>query len=93
MCASGIIFSTGHHVLIREHTTIGDRTAVGSYSIIEGNCTIGSDVHIQSAVFIPTHTHIGDRVFLGPHAVLTNDRYPPTGKALPAGDLPWKTGW
>jgi acetyltransferase-like isoleucine patch superfamily enzyme len=31
-------------------------------------------------VFIPTHTKIGDGVFIGPHAVLTNDRYPPTGK-------------
>jgi acetyltransferase-like isoleucine patch superfamily enzyme len=31
-------------------------------------------------VFVPTHTIIGNRVFLGPHSVLTNDRYPPTGK-------------
>lgn len=31
-------------------------------------------------VFIPTHTEIGNEVFIGPNAVLTNDRYPPTGK-------------
>jgi acetyltransferase-like isoleucine patch superfamily enzyme len=31
-------------------------------------------------VFVPTNTEIGDRVFIGPAVVLTNDRYPPTGK-------------
>jgi acetyltransferase-like isoleucine patch superfamily enzyme len=30
-------------------------------------------------VYIPTNTTIGDRVFIGPNAVLTNDRYPPSG--------------
>jgi acetyltransferase-like isoleucine patch superfamily enzyme len=73
-------FSTGHNVLIREKTTIGDRVAVGSSTIIEGNCSIGDDVRIQSMAFIPTHTSIGNHVFIGPHAILTNDLYPPTGK-------------
>jgi acetyltransferase-like isoleucine patch superfamily enzyme len=73
-------FSTGHNVLIREKTTIGDRTAIGSSTIVEGYSTIGNDVRIQSMAFIPTHTTIGDNVFIGPHAILTNDRYPPTGK-------------
>ena len=72
-------FQTGHNVLIRERTTIGDRVAIGTATVIEGNCTIGSDVRIQSMGFIPTHSVIGDRVFIGPHAVLTNDRYPPHG--------------
>jgi acetyltransferase-like isoleucine patch superfamily enzyme len=73
-------FQCGHTVLIRERTTIGDNTAIGTASIIEGNSTIGNDVRIQSMVFVPTHTVIGDGVFIGPGAVLTNDRYPPTGK-------------
>ena len=30
-------------------------------------------------VYIPTNTTIGDHVFIGPNAVLTNDRYPPSG--------------
>jgi acetyltransferase-like isoleucine patch superfamily enzyme len=30
-------------------------------------------------VYFPTHTTIGDHVFVGPNAVLTNDRYPPSG--------------
>ena len=73
-------FSSGHNVLIREHTTIGDDTAVGTSTVIEGNCVIGKDVSIQSMVFIPTNTTIGDHVFIGPNAVLTNDRYPPSGR-------------
>lgn len=73
-------FQCGHNVLIRERTVIGNNVAVGTATVIEGNCRIGDDVNIQSIVYIPTHTEIGNGVFIGPCAVLTNDRYPPTGK-------------
>jgi acetyltransferase-like isoleucine patch superfamily enzyme len=73
-------FQCGHNVLIREKTTIGNNTSVGTASIIEGYSSIGSNVRIQSMVFIPTNTEIADGVFMGPGVVLTNDRYPPTGK-------------
>jgi acetyltransferase-like isoleucine patch superfamily enzyme len=73
-------FQCGHNVLIREKTRIGNRVAVGTATVIEGETTIGSDVRIQSLAFIPTNTAIGNGVFIGPHAVLTNDRYPPTGR-------------
>jgi len=72
-------FQCGHNVLIREKTCIGDRVAIGTATVIEGTTTIGSDVNLQSMVYIPTNTRIGDHVFIGPNAVLTNDRYPPTG--------------
>lgn len=72
-------FQTGHNVMIRENTRIGERVAVGTGTVIEGHCVIGNDVSIQSMVFIPTETSIGSHVFIGPNAVLTNDRYPPTG--------------
>lgn len=72
-------FQCGHNVMIREKTRIGDRVAIGTSTVIEGNTTIGSDVNLQSMVYIPTNTTIGDHVFIGPNAVLTNDRYPPTG--------------
>jgi len=73
-------FQCGHNVLIREKTRIGSRTAVGTATVIEGETTIGSDVRIQSLAFIPTNTIIGNGAFIGPHAVLTNDRYPPLGR-------------
>ena len=72
-------FQSGHNVLIRERTRIGNRVAIGTATIIEGNTTIGSDASLQSMVYIPTHTTIGDHVFIGPNSVLTNDRYPPSG--------------
>ena len=72
-------FQSGHNTLIREKTRIGDRTAIGTATIIDGNTRIGNDVSLQSMVYIPTNTIISDHVFIGPNAVLTNDRYPPSG--------------
>lgn len=84
---AGDDFQTGHNVLVREKTRIGDRVSIGTNTICEGHCWIGSDVSIQSMAFIPTNTEIGDRVFIGPHVVLTNDRYPPTGIGGLAGPV------
>jgi acetyltransferase-like isoleucine patch superfamily enzyme len=72
-------FQSGHNTLIREKTRIGDRAAIGTATVIDGNTSIGNDVNLQSMVYIPTNTTIGDHVFIGPNAVLTNDRYPPSG--------------
>ena len=73
---AGIDFQTGHNVMIRENTTIGDHVVVGTNTVIDGNMTIGDFVKIESNCYIPTHVTIGDRVFLGPNVSLTNDRYP-----------------
>jgi len=75
----GNYFQSGHNTLIREKTRIGDRTAIGTATVIDGNTSIGNDVSLQSLVYIPTNTTIGNHVFIGPNAVLTNDRYPPSG--------------
>jgi acetyltransferase-like isoleucine patch superfamily enzyme len=72
-------FQSGHNTLIREKTNIGNDTAIGTATIIDGNTRIGNNVSLQSMVYIPTNTTIGDHVFIGPNAVLTNDRYPPSG--------------
>jgi acetyltransferase-like isoleucine patch superfamily enzyme len=72
-------FQSGHNVMIREKTRIGDKVAIGTSAVIEGKTTIGNEVSLQSMVYVPTDTIIGNRVFIGPNAVLTNDRYPPTG--------------
>lgn len=73
---AGDRFTTGHNVLIREHTEIGDDMLVGTNTVIDGTTTIGSEVSLQSNVYVPTQTEIGDSVFVGPGAVLTNDPYP-----------------
>ena len=73
---TGDDFQTGHHVMIREHTSFGDHIVVGTNTVIDGNVTVGDFVKIESNCYIPTHTTIGSRVFIGPGVVLTNDRYP-----------------
>jgi acetyltransferase-like isoleucine patch superfamily enzyme len=70
----GNLVKTGHHYLVREHTTIGEGSLVGTGVTIDDRCTIGSNVNIQTGVYIPTATIIEDDVFLGPRAVFTNDR-------------------
>jgi len=69
-------FTTGHDALVREHTTIGENVVLGTKSVLDGRVTVGSDVSIQTGVYVPPDTEIGDRVFLGPNAVMTNDPYP-----------------
>ena len=73
-------FQSGHNVMIREYTYIGDRVSIGTSTIIEGNSILGHDISIQSMVYIPTGTIIGSGVFIGPNAVFTNDKYPPSDK-------------
>ena len=72
----GTDFQTGHSVVIREKTKIGNIVVVGSGTVIDGNVEIGDFVKIESNVYIPTHTRIGSYVFIGPGVVLTNDKYP-----------------
>jgi acetyltransferase-like isoleucine patch superfamily enzyme len=75
---AGDFFQTGHNVVIREETRMGDRVSIGTATVIDGHTVIGNDVSLQSRVYIPTNTRIGSHVFIGPNAILTNDRYPPT---------------
>ena len=72
----GDYFKTGHSVLIREKTKMGDRVVVGTNAVIDGSVAIGSFVKIETNAYISTHTKIGDHCFIGPCAVLTNDKYP-----------------
>ncbi|HVL86690.1 MAG TPA: acyltransferase [Candidatus Thermoplasmatota archaeon] len=65
---------TGHYVLVREDTTIGESTLVGTRSIVEDRCAIGARVSLQSMVYVPTFSVIEDDAFVGPNAVLTNDK-------------------
>ena len=75
---AGDFFQTGHNVVIREETRIGERVSIGTATVIDGHTTIGNDVNLQSRVYLPTNTRIGNHVFIGPNAIFTNDRYPPS---------------
>ena len=68
--------TTGHDALVRERSYVGDDVVVGTKAVLDGLLTVGSNVSIQTGVYVPPETAIGDDVFLGPMATLTNDPYP-----------------
>jgi acetyltransferase-like isoleucine patch superfamily enzyme len=49
---------------------------VGTGSVIDADVTIGSNVSIQSSVYISNGCVCEDKVFLGPNCSLLNDKYP-----------------
>jgi acetyltransferase-like isoleucine patch superfamily enzyme len=69
-------FQTGHHVVVREDTLIGDDVSVWSNSVIDYGCVIADKVKIHCQCYIAQFTEIEEGAFLGPGVVLTNDLYP-----------------
>jgi perosamine synthetase len=73
---------TGHNVLIREATQVGDDVLVGTNTVVDGHCRIGNRVVMQTNVYVTAHTVVEDGVFLGPCSVTTNDKYMEYGAKL-----------
>lgn len=67
---------TGHSVLIRESTRIGDDCSIGTGSVVEFAVVIGDRVRLHSQCFIPEYSLLEDDCWLGPRVVITNARYP-----------------
>jgi len=66
----------GHCVMIREGSKIGAKSRIGSFTQLDGQVTVGSNVNIQSKVYLPHLSIVEDDVFIGPGVVVTNDLYP-----------------
>lgn len=73
---AGDFLQTGHNVMIRENTRIGNHVVIGTNTVIDGAVTIADFVKIESNCYICTHVTIGTRVFFGPGVILLNDKYP-----------------
>jgi acetyltransferase-like isoleucine patch superfamily enzyme len=69
-------FQTGHHVVVREETVIGDDVSLWSNSVIDYGCVVGDGVKIHCNCYVAQFTEIEEGAFLGPGVVLTNDLYP-----------------
>lgn len=76
----GEYLNAGHHVTIRENTSVGTNCSFGSYNDIQGNCEIGSFCRFHSYVNIGQESKIGSYVFIYPFTVLTNDPTPPSNE-------------
>ena len=72
-------FQTGHRVLIREGTVIGDHCSVGTGAELYGDLEVGDHTRIQSYVGIGKGTKVGSFVWIYVQSLLVNDRYPPAG--------------
>ena len=75
---------TGHHALIREGTVAGMNLRVGSYTDIEGDCSLGDYCRFHSYVHIGKGSQIGNFVWLYSLTTLTNDPLPPSDALSPA---------
>ncbi len=65
---------TGHHILIREHTVIGDNCLVGTGAVIDGYCIGGDKSQRHQNCDIGQAARIGKGVFLGAHTILSDNK-------------------
>jgi acetyltransferase-like isoleucine patch superfamily enzyme len=69
-------FQTGHHVIVREITLIGDDVSIWSNTVVDYGCVIGDRVKIHSNCYIAQFTEIEDDAFLAPGVTIANDLFP-----------------
>ena len=68
----------GHNVLIREETFLGKNVQIGSYSDLEGHCSVDDYSKLHSCVHVGQKSKILSFVYIFPYVVLTNDPIPPS---------------
>ena len=56
----GARLQTGHSVLIRENTRIGDDCSIGSGSVVEFKVVMGNRVRLHSQCFVPEYSVLED---------------------------------
>lgn len=69
---------TGHHVLIRDGARAGINLRIGSFSDIEGDCTIGDWCRMHSYAHVGRGSRVGSFVWLFSLTILMNDPLPPS---------------
>jgi acetyltransferase-like isoleucine patch superfamily enzyme len=80
----GADFETGHHVIVREDSRIGDHVSVWSNSVIDYGCVIGSRVKIHCNCYVAQFTELEDDTFLAPGVTIANDLFPGRGRSASA---------
>jgi len=78
----GAGFETGHNVVVREETKIGDDCAVWNNSTVDYGCVLGSRVKVHSNVYVAQYTVLEDDVFLAPGVMIANDPHPVCTKCM-----------
>ncbi len=68
-------FETGHHVVVREESVIGDNVSVWTNSVVRYGCVTGNRVKIRSNCYVAQFSELAEDVFLAPGVTLANDLY------------------
>jgi acetyltransferase-like isoleucine patch superfamily enzyme len=84
-CQIGADFQTGHHVVVREDSRIGDQVSVWSNTVIDYGCIVGSRVKIHCNCYVAQYTELEDDAFLAPGVTIANDLFP--GRARSANAM------
>lgn len=71
-------FQTGHHALLRDGVRAGINLRIGSFSDLEGECTIGDYCRFHGYVQAARGSKIGSFVWLFSLVTLTADPLPPS---------------
>ena len=69
----GEAFSTGHFIMVREHTRIGDRCVFGSHASVDGYSSIGDRTHVGQYAQLSQSATIGRGVFIGGQTVFSDN--------------------
>lgn len=69
----GSSFNTGHSIMIREHTRIGNDCVFGTHASTDGYCRIGPMCHIGQYAQLSQAARIGRGVFIGGHTVFSDN--------------------
>ena len=78
----GAGLETGHNVVIREESIIGERLSIWNHSTIDYGCIIGDNVKIHCNVYVAQFTTLEDGVFLSPGVTIANDPHPMCGLCM-----------
>jgi acetyltransferase-like isoleucine patch superfamily enzyme len=64
---------TGHHVVVREDTEVGEESVIGTAATVEERIRIGDHVLVETQAHLAGLTVVEDYVFVGPACVTAND--------------------
>lgn len=69
-------FTTGHAVMIREWSSIGNDVSIGTHSVVEHHVKIRDGVRVHSNAFVSEYTVLEKNCWIGPKVVMTNVLHP-----------------
>lgn len=64
----------GHNVVMREFSTLGNSSSLGSGVVCEGYTYIGDHTTVHSQTHLTARMSIGNECFIGPNVTTMNDR-------------------